>query len=201
MEIIPLMIQLEGRKVFVIGGGRIAERRILSLLPAHANLEVISPEVSSAIHSLHKEGKITWHQKTAEREDLQEAFLIISAANMPEMDQLVSQWAPPHALVNCAGNHQYGNVHFPSTFKRGRLQISISTSGASPILTSRIKKDLEGQYDERYEHYVDFLFEARSLIKQSQLSKEEKQSLLRKIVEEDYLDSNKQQQILTRFKK
>ncbi|WP_082235173.1 NAD(P)-binding protein [Halobacillus massiliensis] len=200
MELIPLMVQLNNKKVIIIGGGRIADRRIHTLLPAEAAIHVISPEVTPTIHALHVEKQITWHKKKVERDDLLDAFLIITAADDVKINELAAEWAPSNALVNCSGVHEYGNVHFPSSFKRGRLQISVSTGGASPILASKIKKQLAASYDDRYEQYVDFLFEARSLIKESRLSKEKKQALLRGIVEEDYFESEKQRNFIFHLK-
>ena len=52
----------------------------------------------------------------------------------------------------------------PAVMNRGRLTLTVSTSGASPILTKKIKQDLAQQYGPEYQEYVDFLYQCRKWI-------------------------------------
>jgi precorrin-2 dehydrogenase/sirohydrochlorin ferrochelatase len=201
MAAIPLMVDLKGKTVVVIGGGRIAERRIRSLIESEAALIVVSPELAPNLRSLFNKGTITWKQKKFTSDDLEEAVLIVAATDDQIVNQAIIESAPPHAFVNAAGNMEQGNILFPSYFKRGKLSIGISTNGASPLFAAQVKNQLESIYDDKYEDYLDFLFEARQLLKRSSLQKEEKQKLLHQLLSEDFLDTNKQTEILNCIRK
>ncbi|MFC7062560.1 NAD(P)-binding protein [Halobacillus seohaensis] len=196
MTSIPLMIDLKNKKTVVIGGGTLAERRIRTLLEGEASIHVISPEIRSTLYSFFKQGLLQWSEKKFVPGDLKDAALIIVATNDSEINQSVVQHAPAHAWINAVERASDGDVHFPSYFKRGRLSISVSTGGASPTLASKIKKQLEEQYDDSYEAYLDFLFEARTLLKESSLSHEKKKTLLKQLVIEDFMDTEKQKEML-----
>ncbi|MCM3730360.1 NAD(P)-binding protein [Fictibacillus nanhaiensis] len=200
MVSIPLMIDLTGKKVVIVGGGKVAQRRIASLLEASVFIVVVSPEVTTAIEELYKQKRIQWKQKKCSPEDLNDAFLIIVATNNQEVNQTVVHSAPKQALVNAAADAELGNVQFPIQLRRGKLSIAISTNGASPILAKKIKKHLEHYFDDSYENYLDFLFEARTLIKQSTLSDQEKRLLLKNITADDYLNKDHQLHMLTWIK-
>lgn len=199
MAVIPLMINLHGKKVVIVGGGHVAKRRLISLLESEAKLTVISPKVLPEIADLCKKGKVIWKNKEVSLEDLSEAFLIIIATNDKVVNETVRKNAPANCLINASTDAQTGNVHFPSHLKRGKLSIAVSTHGASPMLASKVKNDLSNLYDAHYEQYVDFLFEARTIIKESALSKEEKESYLREFLDEAYHSPVLQQQTLQKL--
>lgn len=199
MAVIPLMIDLHEKKVVIVGGGHVARRRLTSLLESEAELTVISPEILPEIADLYKKGKVIWKNKKVSIEDLAEAFLIIIATNDSEVNETVRKNAPVNCLINASTDAQSGNVHFPSHLKRGKLSIAVSTNGASPMLASKVKSELSTLYDAHYEQYVDFLFEARTLIKKSKLSKEKKESYLREFLDEAYHSPVLQQQTLQKL--
>ncbi|ASN06792.1 NAD(P)-binding protein [Virgibacillus necropolis] len=200
MTLTPLMIDLGGKKVVIVGGGRVAERRVQNLLESGALLTVISPEIEEKIHSLWEKGLLNWRQKYFEAEDLDNAFLIIVATNNSVVNQSVVQATPPNSLLSVASDANQGNVQFPAHFKQGKLSVSISTNGASPLLSAKIKKHLHTIYDENYGDYVDFLYESRQLIKHSALAKKEQKLLLKDLLREDFLNKDKQRKKLVCLK-
>nr|WP_010649749.1 NAD(P)-dependent oxidoreductase [Oceanobacillus massiliensis] len=133
--------------------------------------------------------------------DLADAFLIIVATSDPIVNQEVIQKAPSSALINAAAEADKGNVAFPSTFRRGKLNISISTNGASPQLAVKIRRQLESLYDEKYEDYVDFLYECRKLVKLTSLDKLHQRLLLKELLSEGFLDKHQQLMAITWLKK
>ena len=77
------------------------------------------------------------------------------------------------------------------------MTLSVSTQGASPGLTSQILQEFRDRYDEHYEAYVDFLYECRQRIKQSQLTASERKQFLKDILSSDYLNKHKQYEVRT----
>ncbi|WP_284036823.1 NAD(P)-binding protein [Neobacillus sp. 114] len=185
----PIMLKLEGKKVVVAGGGKVAERKVKGLLETGAAITVISPESTPVIQHLAHEGKITWKQKSFAKLDIQEAFLIIAATNDPHTNNLVKEEAAAHQLVSIADNPEESDFHLPSHLKRGRLSIAVSTGGASPILAKQIRKQLEQQFDSRYENYLEFLFSKRKWILKNVEDADLKRKLLTVIVSPEFLNS------------
>lgn len=196
MSMIPLMVNLNEVDVVIIGGGKIAERKVHTLMESGARMTVIAPEVTWNLYVWWKEEKIIWKKKTFSADDLNGAFLIIAATGDPDVDTAALQAAPKHTLCNDATNMDRGNVHIPAFLKRGKLSISISTGGASPMLAAQLKKQLETQFDDRYEQYLDFLYEARQLVKKSSLTVAEQKLLLKEWLKEEYRQAYKQKETI-----
>ena len=196
MPVIPLMVDLKGKNVVIVGGGRVAERRVDSLLDSEGRLTVISPALTGKLHALSREEKISWRKKEFEPNDVTDAFLIISAVDKAEVNQQVIQAAPADSLLNAATEAEAGNVHFPAHLQRGKLSIAVSTNQASPGLAKKIKQELSTTYDQRYEPYLDFLFQVRELIRQAGISRQEKEQYLHELLSDAYLDETRQQQTL-----
>ncbi|WP_085993111.1 NAD(P)-binding protein [Oceanobacillus senegalensis] len=196
MVLTPLMINLADKQVVIIGGGSVAERRVLSLKESGAVITLVSPEITDRLHSLRKRGLLRWKQKHFQSKDIHQAFLVIAATNDPEVNQSIKNNVPQETLLNIVDDGEKGDTEFPGTFRQGRLTISVSTGGASPILTSKIRKNLESMYGHSYGNYVDFLYVCRKLIKQSTLEKSEKKALLNDLLSKDFLNIEKQRDTL-----
>jgi precorrin-2 dehydrogenase / sirohydrochlorin ferrochelatase len=185
----PIMLQLDGKKVVVIGGGKVAERKVIGLLGTGAQVIVVSPEATKEIQTLFLDGKIVWLKKFFSGEDLQDAALIFAATDDKDLNQSVKSLAGIHQLVTIADDPDHSDFHLPAHVQRGRLSIAVSTGGASPILAKKLRAELEQQFDERYAEYVDFLFAARQWILKEVEDPSIKRKLLTVIVSEDFLNS------------
>ncbi|GGE29407.1 precorrin-2 dehydrogenase [Pullulanibacillus camelliae] len=195
MNAFPIMLNLLNKKVVTVGGGNVARRKLQTLLKYDASIHVISPELHPDLKRLHEAKQFTWVPKHFEPEDIQDAFMVIAATNDAEVNAQVAALAPEQALINVATQPEQGNAFFTSHLKRGRLSISISTNGASPLLAKKIKDELSRVYDDRYEDYLDFLYECRRLLKTSDLTQEEKQRLLYDLLASNLLEPSEQCQM------
>ncbi|MDQ0176529.1 NAD(P)-binding protein [Bacillus chungangensis] len=180
----PIMLHVKNKNVIVVGGGKVAYKKITSLLIAGADITVISPTVISPIKKLVDERQIRWLQKTVKREDLRDAFVIIAATNNEKVNKLIAQSSSSHQLVNVVDNQKTGNFQVPATLRRGKLTIAVATSGASPKLAKMIRNELAEIYDESYESYLDFLYQYREKIKQLKLDDRTKDRMLEEILHE-----------------
>ncbi|PMC38380.1 hypothetical protein CJ195_07890 [Bacillus sp. UMB0899] len=158
---LPLHINVADRQVLIIGGGKIAYRRLLLFLEEGANISVISPEIIKDIEDLYQKRQISWQQKKVELSDLQHAFIIVAATNDPAINEWVAANVNEFQLVNVASNMTKGNFIVPKSVKKGRLSISVSTNGASPRRAKEICEQLSSQFDEEYIKELDRLYELR----------------------------------------
>lgn len=185
--IYPINVQIRDRNVVVIGGGRVAQRKVYGLLDAGAKVKVVSPELTSELLRLSETGEISWRPEPYAKEDLEGALLIVAATNDRETNLAVKRDAAPYQLVNLADHPEESDFQVPSVMKRGKLTIAVSTSGASPVLAKKICTQLEQMFDEQYEGYLEFLAFSRKEIKEAVKDETVRRKLLRTIVDESFL--------------
>ncbi|WHY86760.1 NAD(P)-binding protein [Neobacillus novalis] len=186
----PIMLRLEGKRVVVVGGGKVADRKISGLLGTGARLVVISPEATEELRGLFHAGKIEWVQRQFSNRDLQGAFMVFAATNDKVLNLSIKDSAEPHQLVMVVDDPEESDFHLPSVFHRGRLSIAVSTGGASPTLAKKIRGQLVRQFDVTYEDYLDFLFEKRKWIIKEVADTALKSRLLTAIASDEFLNSN-----------
>lgn len=87
----PVGLLLRGRRVVVVGGGHVAQRRVPTLIAAGAEVVVVSPEVTPAIEGLGEE--ITWLRRPFEEPDLDGAWYAIAATDSAAVNEAVTQAA------------------------------------------------------------------------------------------------------------
>jgi precorrin-2 dehydrogenase / sirohydrochlorin ferrochelatase len=185
----PIMLRLEGKKVVVIGGGRVAERKVTGLLGTGSLITVISPQATEELKGLAGSGLIEWIEKPFSKEDIEGASLIFAATNDNVLNQSIKMAASAQQLVTIADDPEGSDFHVPSHIQRGRLSIAVSTGGASPTLARKIREQLEHQFDEHFEEYLEFLFSARQRILKEVKDPSRKGKLLTAIVSEEFLNS------------
>jgi precorrin-2 dehydrogenase/sirohydrochlorin ferrochelatase len=162
----PIHLDITDRKCVVIGGGRIALRRVQGLLNAGAQVTVISPDCHPDILLLAEEGAIQYVQHNYRGvEQLAHADLIFAATNDGVINEQIANDARMLRIpMNHSGNSKLSTLIVPAVIRRGKLILSVSTSGASPGLTKRIRSELSEQYGDEYAIYVDFLSELREFV-------------------------------------
>jgi precorrin-2 dehydrogenase / sirohydrochlorin ferrochelatase len=183
------MLRLEGKKVVVVGGGKVAERKATGLLGTGSHITVISPNATDELKKLASSGSIKWLKKSFSKEDVDGAFLIFAATNDNELNQYIKIAANDQQLVTIADDPEGSDFHVPSHIQRGRLSIAVSTGGASPTLARKIREQLEEQFDEGFEEYLEFLFSARQRVLKEVKDASRKRIILSAIASEEFLNS------------
>ena len=83
----PSGLRLSGRRVLVVGGGQVAQRRVPGLLAAGAHVVVVSPEVTPAIEGQVLAGEVSWLERGFADEDLEDTWYVIAATNDPVVNE------------------------------------------------------------------------------------------------------------------
>lgn len=156
----PAFINLKGKECVVIGGGRVAERKVLTLIKCGARVKVISPSLTNHLEKLKKKGKIDHIERIYKKGDLKKAFLVVAATSDEEVNRNISIESP--CLVNVVDKPEMANFIVPSIVDRNPLIIAISTSGASPALAKAIRRELETFYNKDFSKYLLFLRKIRN---------------------------------------
>ena len=155
----PAFLNLKGKKTVVIGGGKIAERKILALLKTGARITVISPEITKRIAREKLRGSLKHIPRQYRKGDVKNTFLVIAATDSEEINKKVSEDAT--CLVNVVDIPSLCNFIVPSVIQRGLLTIAISTGGISPALSKSIRKELEKLYGPEFAEYLQLLEKIR----------------------------------------
>ncbi|MEO5656542.1 MAG: bifunctional precorrin-2 dehydrogenase/sirohydrochlorin ferrochelatase [Nitrospiria bacterium] len=147
----PIALNLKNRRVVVIGGGRIATRKIAELLPTGARVTVISPEISSRLARWAKDGRLEHCRRVYRPGDLKGACLAVAATSLPAAHRPIAAEARRRAVwLNVVDEPVLCDFIAPAVIRRGDLTITISTGGRNPALARCLKEMLQGTIGEEY---------------------------------------------------
>ncbi|NPA54321.1 MAG: bifunctional precorrin-2 dehydrogenase/sirohydrochlorin ferrochelatase [Aquificae bacterium] len=155
MALFPLFINLEEKNVLIIGGGKVALRKIEKLLPFNPNLKVISKEFLKETEYLLKENNIPFEKRSFTFEDLKNIDIVIVAVDDIKLQKEIFQFTRgKNILVNAVDSPAYCDFIFPSYVKKGDLVIGITTSGKAPGLSAKIRQLIEKSLPENIEEIL-----------------------------------------------
>ena len=151
MRYYPVNLNIENRPCLVVGGGAVGTRKVLSLLECGAHVSVISPEVTERLNGLSNQGKINLELRPFKDADLDGVFLVIGATDDETLNRRIHRNAEKRGILcNIADRPEICNFILPAVVRRGALTISISTSGLSPAMAKKLRKELELQFGPEY---------------------------------------------------
>jgi precorrin-2 dehydrogenase/sirohydrochlorin ferrochelatase len=144
MPYFPLFIELKGRQVVVIGGGKVASRKVEKLLPFEPKIRVVAPKVSSYIENLEREGRIELIRRKVRLKDLSDAFMVIVAVDSLRLQERVYNCCLRKGIhCNAVDSPDFCTFLFPALVLRGSLVVGVSTSGKVPALARAVREYLE----------------------------------------------------------
>jgi len=152
MRTYPVFLNLKGRKAVVVGGGRVAERKVGTLLDAGADVTVVSPLITPRLEAAAKRGACRHLVRAYRKTDVRNAFLVVAATDSPEVNSRVARDAP--LLCNVVDSAELSNFTVPSSIRRGDLCIAVSTGGVSPALAKAIRLELQKLYGPAFGRYL-----------------------------------------------
>jgi precorrin-2 dehydrogenase/sirohydrochlorin ferrochelatase len=188
MNYYPIYLDVANRRCFVVGGGDVAERKVLRLLECGARVIVIGKTLSPALKVMTENGSIDWIEGDYDETHLRDAFLIIGATDRKEVNAKVSKDARGKGiLVNIVDDPGKCDFILPSLFNRGDLTVAISTGGKSPALAKKMREELEGLYGPEYLVLLNLLGAVREKIRARGASSDDNKRLFEAVVNSDIL--------------
>lgn len=163
MDVYPIFLtDLQSRRCVVIGGDAEAERKVEGLLAANASVTVISKTLTRNLTLWADECRLTWLPRAYQSGDLQGAWLAIAVTRDGALAARLKNEAETHrVLLNVADDAPHSNFVAGSVMRRGALAIAVSTSGCSPALAARMRKQLEQTFGPEYADFLDLLADLR----------------------------------------
>ena len=185
----PLFLDISKKRVLVVGGGRVAERKVRTLLKFKAKIKVISPEVTKGLERIKDKDLIELERKNYEENDLLGVDLVISATNNRTLNKKVSSDAKKMGIyANIVDDPELCDFIMPSIVKRGPLILAISTSGKAPLFSKKLRKDLEKMISKEYIKYLSKILRLRREIQKKVKEKKLRERMLKAILNFDIKD-------------
>jgi len=138
-------LNIKNRKVLVIGGGKISERRVNKFLDAGADIIIISESFTDKLKKLNEEGKIKLIYEKITKKNIQKQldkiFLISITTDNLKMNKNIAEIAKKYRiLINMAEQNEIADVIIPASFRKEDIIMSVSTQGKSPLVAKKLKE-------------------------------------------------------------
>jgi len=151
----PLFLDISDKLCVVVGGGRVAERKVATLLRFNARTKLISPNLTKNLRKQAGSGKIEFVEREYREGDLEGAVLVFAATDSKEVNLKIKKEADTtNVPINIVNDPASCEFLVPSVVRRGPITIAISTSGSSPLLSKKLKHDIEDSLTKDYIRYA-----------------------------------------------
>ncbi len=170
MQQYPVNLNVAGRRVLVVGAGRIAARKIESLVGCGADVEVIAPEISDEVRAL----GVKCEERAYVEGDARHYRLVVTATGDPDVDGAVFRDAEQAGIwVNSADDPAHCSFTLPAVVRRGPLLVTVSTTGQSPAMATWLRRRFEGELGPEFEVMLELVAAERRTMQAAGRSTEE----------------------------
>ena len=170
----PAFLDLEGRRVVLVGGGIVAAGKLESLLAAGARVTVVSPEVRPEI----ERAGVDIVRRGFEDGDLDGAWWVVAAAP-PEVNRRVKAAADSRQIfVNAVDDPRHATAFAGGVVRRDGVTIAISTDGRAPALSGLLREALDAWLPRELDAWMKASDEARRRWKEEQVPMEQRRPQL-----------------------
>lgn len=177
MDFLPIFINIRDRNCLVVGGGKVAARKIDLLLNAGACVTVVAPELDIELLKKVDQGIFIYCAETFTPAHIDNVTLVIAATNDLLINQKVSEVAKKLCIpVNVVDNPDLCSFIVPSIIDRSPVLVAVSSSGKSPVLARLLRAHLETIIPEAYGRLATYTANFRERVKQH-FSRPEKRRL------------------------
>jgi len=163
----PLFADLQGRRVLVVGGGAVAERKTDALLRTGARPRVVAPTLTASLTAWHAAGRIDWLEGVFEPAHVDDAWLVVAATGDRTVNRAIATAAEARrVLANVVDDAALSSFQVPAIVERGALQVAISSGGGAPMLARHLRRQLETLLDDSWASLAELFTRQRQRIRQ-----------------------------------
>ena len=184
-DLLPLFLNLTGRDVLLVGGGRVAETKLRQLLASGAHVRVVAPTIASPIRA----ASVEILERGFVPGDLDGAWLVVAAAT-PDVNRAVAQAAQPRRVfVNAVDDPANATAFLSGVVRREDVTIAISTSGDAPALTALLRESLDAVLPRNLAAWLKTARDQRIVWRRDAVPMEERKPLLLRALNQLYDDA------------
>ena len=163
MSYFPAFIQLNQRKILLVGGGDVAFEKLQKLLDFSSDISVITKSSTSQFQLLVEKSNVVIQHRAYEKGDIKGYDIVIVAVDDISLQKAIYEESRDYrCLCNVVDVVEYCDFIFPSYFKKGDLSVAVSTSGSSPAMAKYLRQYLQAKVPDSI---VNFLSEMKVLRK------------------------------------
>ncbi|MFH1479396.1 MAG: bifunctional precorrin-2 dehydrogenase/sirohydrochlorin ferrochelatase [Candidatus Omnitrophota bacterium] len=149
MRYFPIALNIKKKKVLIVGGGRVAERKVVSFLDAASDIKVIAPKVTRRLHLLFLNKRIKLLRRKVKSSDIHKAELIIAATSDEDTNRNIYRLARKRNIpVNVVDKTCLCDFITPAIAAVDKALIAVYTDGFDPRLSRDLKKYLKEKWDD-----------------------------------------------------
>ena len=194
MRYYPVNLDIRHRPCLVVGGGRVATRKVTTLLDCGAEVTVVSPRVTDQLKQLIDEQKVRFFQRSYAAKDLRNVFLVIGATDDATLNQRIHRDAETQGrLCNIADQPHLCNFILPAVISQGDLTVTISTAGKSPAFAKYLRRRLQDQFGREYADFLTLMGAVRAKLLQTEHAPEAHKPLFEQLIGRGLLDKIREQ--------
>lgn len=151
----PLFMDFTQKKAVVIGGGKIATRRVKSMLEFMGEITVIAPECTDEIEKLYQQGKILYKNKKYESHDIEDADMVLAITDDKNLnEEIYSVCRQKNILVNISSNQEKCDFHFPGILEYDEIVIGFNGHGKNHKKVRQIRETIQEILDNEGEYRI-----------------------------------------------
>jgi siroheme synthase-like protein len=185
----PITLRVDRRPCVVVGGGAVAEQKVLALLEAGARITVIASRLTPRLDALAGQGTIRVMRRPYRRGDLHGAFLAIAAGDdRTATPQIWEEAEREHVILNAVDDTPHCHFIAPAIFRQGDLTVAVSTGGKSPALGVRLRDRIGATIGPEYAAFLDLLGSLRDVIAAREPDPARRTDLWYRLVDSDALE-------------
>ena len=189
MKYFPVYLDLRARAVLFVGGGAETEVKVLQLLKTGACLHVVCATPLPALARLAKDERLQYRIGEFHAADLDGKWLVVAATEDSELNQAIaSAAAARNVFCNIVDVTPLCSFIYPAIVARGDVQIAISTSGTSPALAQKLKREIANIVGPELAALADLLGELRQRVIAEIPNRQDRADLFHRLVESDLLE-------------
>jgi uroporphyrin-III C-methyltransferase/precorrin-2 dehydrogenase/sirohydrochlorin ferrochelatase len=167
VDFFPVFLDLENRNCLVVGGGRIAARKVALLLRAGAAVQVVAPQLCNELAGLANDGRVVHLRREFADADIEGKVLVIAATDREAVNRRISELATARNIpVNVVDQPELCSFIVPSVIDRSPVQVAVSTGGSSPVLARLLRARLESYVPAAYGRLARLVESFRERVKQ-----------------------------------
>ena len=163
---LPIGISLKSRCCLVVGGGKVALRKIDSLLDYDSDITVVAPQPDEKIAYYANKNRVKLIRRDYQSPEARSYGIVIAACDNSDVNKDVYNDCRTHGIpVNVVDNPVLCDFIFPAVLKRDCLTVAVSTDGRAPFLSGHLRLILEGVFPEHWSKLVRLAVEFRKMVR------------------------------------
>ncbi len=163
----PINLILDNKPCLVLGGGKVAARKVRFLLQAKATVTVIAPQLGEELTKIYAINKFTWLARKYQFGDMREFFLAICATNDKQCHILAAKEAKEQkVLLNVTDTPSLGDFTLPAVYRQKDFLLTVSTNGHSPAFARELRDEIAIFLGQHRANFIPLLQQLRQEAKQ-----------------------------------